>query len=378
MTKEELLSLPPCGHALPRPDACPSGWCRHALSVNPALGRRWWGDAVVAGARALPPLWPSGACRHLGGETRRERCPSCRGRVEVKVLSCAIYGECTTHKKVGAMACCHGCPSYAPPGARITTRHLVYYVAPATGNGSWQSNVAQLRPRLPLFNGRRVVAVATGGRIPQTRDDGTRRLVPLDPPGDVRAAFGGEVDILEIPHSRSLRESAAQTPLLEKVQSLSPAEAVFRAHAKGVTHPVNPGVSIMRWAELLYEINLDYWPLVQRQLERFGCTGAFKKVGSYFATPSAFHYSGSFYWLRSKDLFARNWQGCEQNWYGVEPYPGQVFQSREAGSLFLEKGGVVDMYSVAYLRDVIGPAYDAWRLAHEADYRPAGKAKSSP
>jgi len=218
---------------------------------------------------------------------------------------------------------------------------------------------------MPLFNGRRLIAVASGGYVRQRQDDGRRRMAPLDPPGVGRDALAGlDCEFLELQHEPKLRETAALVPLLERLESRSPNEAIFRAHAKGVTHPVNPGVSVTRWTEILYETALDYWPLAQRQLEDFGCTGSFKKVGSYFGTPSAFHYSGSFYWLRSADLFARDWRRVDLTWYGVEPYPGQQFRPEEAGCLFWEQGGVLDLYNVAYFRDSVEPAYAAWKEAH--------------
>lgn len=54
-------------------------------------------------------------CIHLGKETgERKLCPTCSGKVEVKLRSCEIYGKCTTHKKVDDIACCQGCSNYEP------------------------------------------------------------------------------------------------------------------------------------------------------------------------------------------------------------------------------------------------------------------------
>lgn len=60
----------------------------------------------------LPKGWKVG-CRHRGAETRRVECPTCCGKVELKVFSCAKHGECTAAKPTPGRACCQGCPDYA-------------------------------------------------------------------------------------------------------------------------------------------------------------------------------------------------------------------------------------------------------------------------
>jgi hypothetical protein len=50
-------------------------------------------------------------CKHLGDSVRTELCPTCNGKVKVKVLECAIHGECTIAKPMG-LACCLTCPAY--------------------------------------------------------------------------------------------------------------------------------------------------------------------------------------------------------------------------------------------------------------------------
>jgi hypothetical protein len=49
-----------------------------------------------------------GPCVHLGEELRREECPTCCGRVLIKVFVCARKGECTIDpiRPINGMACC--------------------------------------------------------------------------------------------------------------------------------------------------------------------------------------------------------------------------------------------------------------------------------
>lgn len=236
----------------------------------------------------------------------------------------------------------------------IHTRHLLYHVCPMRGNGVWQRNVMQLRKRIGLFNGKRVVAIVTGPG--------------LDPPEAVKDLFAGTVqEWFVVPNSSARREVATFLPLLQHVHTTDPGHATFCAHAKGVTKPVNPGISVHRWTQIMYETNLDYWPLVERTLLRHHLAGSFKKVGRGFAgSASAWHYSGTFYWLRNAELFRREWRKVDPVWWGTESYPGRHFSADEAGCLFYE-GRVpeLNLYSIGYLRGRVLPRYDRWRKEHE-------------
>src|SRR6185436_2968273 len=68
-------------------------------------------------------------------------------------------------------------------------RNLIYHVYPVRGNGVWQWNVAELLKRISLFNGKRVVAVAT--------DEATDGL------DEVKAAFANHA--VEFIHVRNER-----------------------------------------------------------------------------------------------------------------------------------------------------------------------------
>ena len=57
--------------------------------------------------RDLPP------CRHVGEQLRTQECPTCSGRVRVKVFTCAVHGECTVAKRIDNVALCDGCIDHA-------------------------------------------------------------------------------------------------------------------------------------------------------------------------------------------------------------------------------------------------------------------------
>ena len=71
--------------------------------------------ALVAELRKQqkPKMLP---CVHLGEPTGETvQCKTCKGKVSIKLLACAVFGKCTMVKKVG-VACCAGCGEYTPPG----------------------------------------------------------------------------------------------------------------------------------------------------------------------------------------------------------------------------------------------------------------------
>jgi hypothetical protein len=337
--------------------------------------RRWGGTGrmingtIVEGAAAAVKR-ASAECRHRGEPTGEQRqCGTCPGSVSVKVFGCSVHGACTLAKKVEGLACCKGCPDREPVPPALpqpVTRNLLYHVAPASGNGVWQRNVEQLLKRIDLFNGRRVVAIVTGR---------ARRLdyaanFKLDPPEAVKEAFRGHVEeFLVLPNDPRLREVVTFRPLLDRVADADPSQITFYGHAKGVTRPVNDGVTVHRWTDIMHETCLDHMPLVEEQLARHPITGSFKKLGQGFGgSRSAWHYSGSFYWLRNSAVFSRrNWQLVDRQWWGSESWPGLLFSPSEAGCLFHEGAvGVMDLFSMDYLKGVVEPEYTRWKEQHRA------------
>lgn len=72
------------------------------------------GGLPAAPAEAAPPE----PCVHLGQATGDVAdCPSCGGRVRLKVMACAVYGRCTPTRQVDGLACCLTCPDYRARGS---------------------------------------------------------------------------------------------------------------------------------------------------------------------------------------------------------------------------------------------------------------------
>jgi DNA-directed RNA polymerase subunit RPC12/RpoP len=64
-------------------------------------------------AGSLRAVCEAGDCTHLGDELRRVECPTCYGRVQVKVRACHVHVECTVQKQLDGVARCATCPDWA-------------------------------------------------------------------------------------------------------------------------------------------------------------------------------------------------------------------------------------------------------------------------
>lgn len=260
-------------------------------------------------------------------------------------------------------------------------RHLLYYVLPVKGNNVWQRNLDMLKARLSLFNGKRTVCIGYADSFytrPKSKwvriTKNSHGLVKeysgleLDPPEAVEEYLRGDgIDCVRIVNNPTLREVAAWQTLWESVQDYrDPDDFTFFAHAKGVTRPFNPGVTVTRWVDMLYQSLLDYWPLIREQLQTYPITGSFKKVGHGFqGSRSSWHYSGTFYWVRNADFFARDWRGVDQQWWGTESYPGIAYSTEEAGVVFKE-GTVphLNLYAMDLVEKYI-EEFEQWKQEHK-------------
>lgn len=327
-------------------DTFVSGECRLCWKVrNPAtLGtappaRSNSRTAVIPspGRISLPITLHSAApCVHLGPAQVNQGC-GCKE----KLRACEIHGTCTTGTQRAGVKCCESCGDFRSfDDGDVDHRHLLYYCCPVTQNRAvWQAGLDQLKRRLSLFNGRRVIAIATGS-IPG-------RYSKLDPPEDVVKYFGAGVDFIFVPHQKKLGEVTAFVDLWKRVSMFrGPNDFTFYGHSKGVTKPVDPGTSVHRWGDLMYRANLDHWDTVRETLRQYPITGAFKKVGPCFGGKALWHYHGTFYWCRNADVFAGNWMALWKHYGGTELWPAQMWRDPASSGCHFYGGIGFNMYSV--------------------------------
>jgi hypothetical protein len=233
-----------------------------------------------------------------------------------------------------------------------SSRHLLYHIWPRkTHAGTWQRNLDQLKIRWPLFTGKRVIAVATSG------DSHPFEAVQ-------EYMHGYECEWIQVENKPELREVATFAELFGSVENLP--GYTFYGQAKGVTKPINPGVSIHAWTTTMYEILLDYWPLVEEALKTHCTAGIFKKSvdGAFDGSRSTWHYSGSFCWFKNAELWRRNWRAIEQVWFGIESYPSMIFSREEAACLFYESTKQFDLYRLHNWQRV-ETELKQWRKDHQ-------------
>jgi hypothetical protein len=51
-------------------------------------------------------------CKHRAEVVGMVHCPTCTGRVHLKVFTCLVHGQCTTDTALPAVVCCKECHDY--------------------------------------------------------------------------------------------------------------------------------------------------------------------------------------------------------------------------------------------------------------------------
>ena len=222
-------------------------------------------------------------------------------------------------------------------------RHMTYHVWPMKHHDVWRWNLRQISQRWKLFNGRKVLGIvyndsshgpdevlAESTRLGITWDDVVvHENIPVL--GEV-VTWHGRLAALDPPNAGAN-------------------EVVFAAHAKGVRHAEDVMVP---WVTMLYEICLDDWDTVRQQLEWGLFTGPFQQVRD----ATRWHYSGSYYWFRLRDIGRRKWKRIEGHYSGTETWPWLMADRSETGCLFARDCG--DLYTTQQA------LWDKWKAERHA------------
>lgn len=217
-------------------------------------------------------------------------------------------------------------------------------------NSLWKWNCDEVLRRASLFTGKRIVAIATDAKT--------------DSAWEVKEYLKDFTDtFIEVTNDPKQREVLTFIPMLEMIESLE--GVTFCCHSKGVRdqQPADRNQAIRLWTQAMYDTCLDYWPVVESILSQKAMAGSFRRFGQ-FRTPgnNRWHYSGTFYWFRNRDVFLGNWRHVDEGFYGTESWPGLMFTGEQTGCIFLDDAK--DMYDIKYW-NTITPALNQWKAAHK-------------
>jgi hypothetical protein len=264
-----------------------------------------------------------------------------------------------------------------PKYVRPTRLNLIYHVAPFAKSDIWRKNVRQLTRRWDVFNGRRIIAIATGPEMAPPSE--VHRAFAEGRLGDGMMRSGDDeksaphpiidspphtITFLEVPNDRALRESSSFLRLLEAVESRDPREATFYAHAKGVT-TIGDAEGVMYWRNLMYHELLDDPEAIKDALTRYAIVGTHRKTTTAeypCGAKSPWHFAGSYFWFRNDALFGKDeggrmkaesgvpnssfilhpssflsWRDIPRHGWGVEAYPAAMFDLDESCCLAMDE-----------------------------------------
>jgi len=290
--------------------------CRHqATSANPSSIIR----KLLGLGQPTVPAQSRLDCIHRGELLRLETCSECRGKIEIKVFECAKHGACAISKRINGVAMCDHCHTYQKY-RDITTRNLIYHVCPLRNNDGWRHNLALLARRLDAFNGKRIIAIATGDEC-ESSVEVHRELSGLD------------YECILRPNDPELREVATFADLLQVVANTNNDEATFYAHSKG-NSTAGAVDGAQRWTSTMYHELLDdgKWQRCMEHLKTHAAVGINKMVWDDKQPPypsrlrhGKWMFSGTFWWIRHDVAFGHdNWSYVPRDRYGAEAWPSGV------------------------------------------------------
>lgn len=221
-------------------------------------------------------------------------------------------------------------------GAKMN--HLLMHVYPFAG-GAWRRSVQHVVARRRLFDGRRVVSIAI--------DEHTESAAAVvDEFGDDPPEFSiGD-------NCPGIREGASLLGMLDLVSGFD--GKTFYCHSKGATKTV--GTLSDPWADIMFTVLCDFPGLIDCALQEKPVAGCFRRHDGSIGAP--WHYSGSFYWFRNRDLFARGWRHIDHHFAAVETYPARIFSADESQCLFYDNAG--DLYEHARWDSQIPAVFRQW------------------
>jgi len=228
------------------------------------------------------------------------------------------------------------------------TRHLMFHLYPLKGKEwNWHWHIEQIRQHQDKFNGKIVIGVGVDAKTATIEQ--------------VQESFHGiRVDHWLRADNNKLAETLTHVEMLSLLKTDDPNAVIFRAHTKGVTH--HRDSVEQKWAEILWDGNMDL-PSVDDAMASHGTCGVMRSQTPLVKSkPGAFFYAGSFYWMRAKQVFERDWTWKENNRWISEYVPSHLFEFAESACIFhdLVPSSVLNH---GYFAEHVEAEWQAWKYA---------------
>jgi hypothetical protein len=231
-------------------------------------------------------------------------------------------------------------------------KHLYFFLYPKYEN-SVLYHIEQLKKSIDLFDGKRVCVIAIDG---QTIHEQFRF--------QLEEIF---TDVITVANDPKQREKVGFVPALKIIASRYKDGAICFAHGKGQQQHTHNSLNINHWNDVMYETCVRNWEEVKVAMESgYPVAGSFKSTSAFQTTPHKWHYSGAFWWGRSKRIFEnRRWQEMCNRWWGAESYVGKHFSRDEGYCLFRPLYRGESLYESSTWEKVL-PDLEQWREEHES------------
>jgi hypothetical protein len=228
------------------------------------------------------------------------------------------------------------------------TRSLMFHLYPLRGKEwCWHWHIEQIRKYQDKFNGKIVIGVGVDNKTATMEE--------------VQSLFNGiRVDHWLRADNNKLAETLTHVEMLTLLKTDEPNAVIFRAHAKAVTHQRDSVENA--WAEIMWAANMDL-ASVEDALASHGTCGVMRSQTPLVKKkPGDFFFAGSFYWMRAKEVFERDWRAKEMTRWWVEFVPCHLFSFAESACIFhdLVPSSVLDH---AYFAKHVEPEWAAWKAA---------------
>jgi hypothetical protein len=228
------------------------------------------------------------------------------------------------------------------------TRSLMFHLYPLRGKEwNWHWHIEQIRKHQDKFNGKIVIGVGVDAKT-----------ATID---QVQAMFEGiRVDHWLRADNNKLAETNTHVEMLGLLQTNDPNAIIFRAHTKGVTHQRDSVEQ--KWAEVLWEGNMDLPSVDDALASHLTCGVMRSQTPLVRKKPGDFFFAGSFYWMRAKEVFEREWQWKEANRWIVEYVPAHLFSFAKSACIFhdLVPSSVLNH---DYFAEHVEPEWSSWKAA---------------